>query len=130
VDFLRRVMQRMGFESRWIHLMMVCVRTTSYSVLLNGEPTGYIKPSRGIRQGDPLSPYLFLLCAEGIIGPPKAGWKEQRVNSGVSICRGGPKISHLLFADDSLFSVMLVQMNCRGLWRCLATYERASGQVD
>ena len=64
--FLERVMIRMGFERRWINLMMMCVRTTSYSVLLNGEPKRYIKPSRGIRQGGPLSPYLFLLCAEGL----------------------------------------------------------------
>jgi hypothetical protein len=60
--FLERVMRRMGFDKRWIHLTMTCVRTTSYSVLLNGEPTSFIKPSKGIRQGDPLSPNLFLLC--------------------------------------------------------------------
>ena len=61
-DFLRKIMHKLGFDERWIHLVMMCVCTTSYSILLNGEHTGYIKPTWGIRQGDPLSPYLFLLC--------------------------------------------------------------------
>jgi hypothetical protein len=126
--FLERVMQQMGFASRWIHLMMACVRTTSYSVLMNGEPTGYIKPSRGIRQGDPLSPYLFLFCAEGLSALLRQAGRERRIN-GVSICRGGPKISHLLFADDSLLFCDANTAECSRLLEVLTTYERASGQV-
>uniref|UniRef100_A0A2N9HCL8 Reverse transcriptase domain-containing protein n=1 Tax=Fagus sylvatica TaxID=28930 RepID=A0A2N9HCL8_FAGSY len=126
--FLERVMQQMGFARRWIHLMMTCVRTTSYSVLLNGETRGYIKPSRGIRQGDPLSPYLFLLCAEGLSALLRQAGRERRIN-GVSICRGGPKISHLLFADDSLLFYDASTEECSRLMEVLQTYERASGQV-
>ena len=58
-------MRRMRFYSRWIDLIMECVRTVSYSILVNREPRGMINPSKGIRQGDPLSPFLFLLCTEG-----------------------------------------------------------------
>ena len=59
-------MRKMGFHERWISLIMMCVTTVSYSVLINGEPKGKITPSRELRQGDPISPYLFLLCTEGL----------------------------------------------------------------
>ena len=67
-SFLENLMRKMGFCENWIGLMMVCVRTVSYSVLINGELKGMVYPSRGIRQADPLSPFLFLLCTEGLHG--------------------------------------------------------------
>ena len=65
-SFLRDIMNQMGFNDRWVALVMECVTTVTYSLLVNGEPQGNIKPSRGIRQGNPLSPYLFMLCSEGL----------------------------------------------------------------
>ena len=80
---------------------MECIKSVTYSVLVNGEAKGHIIPARGIRQGDPLSPYLFLLCSEGLNGLIQHAMDVREVE-GVSLCRNGPKISHLFFADDSL----------------------------
>ena len=65
-SFLETIMRKMGFHPKWVSLIKNCISTVTYSILVNGEPHGFLKPSRGIRQGDPISPYLFLLCAEGL----------------------------------------------------------------
>jgi hypothetical protein len=94
-------MRKIGFLDQWIQLVMKCVRTVTYSVLINGQPHGHIHPSRGIRQGGPLSPYLFLICAEGLSHLLHKA-KQERHITGLTIARGGPKINHLFFAYDSV----------------------------
>ena len=59
-SYLSSIMEKMGFTEHWINLMMLCVKTVTYSILVNGEPKGMITPTRGIRQGYPLSPIPVL----------------------------------------------------------------------
>ena len=62
--YMQQVLVKMGFHDRWVKLMMECITSATYLVLINGEPYGHIIPTRGLHQGDPLSPYLFLMCTE------------------------------------------------------------------
>ena len=94
-------MRKIGFNEKWIKLVMICVSSVHYAILVNGEPWGHIFPTMGIRQGDPISPYLFLLCLEALSALVTNANKEGLL-SGVPTSLEGPKISHLFFADNSL----------------------------
>ena len=91
--YLEAIMRRLGFHEKWIELMMMCVSTVSYSILINGEPKGKIVPSKGLRQGDPISTYLFLLCVEGLSAMLKKEVRDGNIK-GVAVSRGVPSISH------------------------------------
>ena len=93
---LEKIIEKLGFDIKWRKLFMQCITTISYAIKINGCLRGRIIPSRGIRQGDPLSPYLFLLCAEGLSALIKASMCNGSVE-GIAICRWGPKLSHLFF---------------------------------
>lgn len=124
---LERIMERLGFHDHWISLMMMCIKSVSYTVLLNGEPKGLIHSTRGIRQEDPISPYLFLLCGEGLSAMLKQEENRGCIN-GVSMCRRAPWISHLLFDDDSLIFYRANMTECSNIWKILREYEMASRQ--
>lgn len=123
----KKVMEKMGFGDKWVNLIMECISTVSYSILVNGEPKGDIKPSRGLRQGNPLSPYLFLLCSEGLNRLIPAAAREDEIR-GFSLCRNGPQISHLFFADDTLLFCRVVMGDFVKIQEILNLYEQASGQ--
>ncbi|KAG6627018.1 hypothetical protein CIPAW_15G093400 [Carya illinoinensis] len=81
-------MQQIGFAKKWIELIMFC-KPVTFSILINGEPIGLILPSRGIRQGDPLFPYLFLLGTEGLITLLNQAGLSKQI-SVIKVCRGAP----------------------------------------
>ena len=102
-SFIQAVLQRKGFHPTSIEWTMQCVKTVSYSFLINGSPMGDVVPSRGIRQGDPLSPYLFILCGDVLSGLCDRSQREGKLQ-GIRVATRSPRINHLLFADDTLFS--------------------------
>jgi hypothetical protein len=126
-EFLRSVMSNLGFDPRWIRLIMMCVTTANYEVLVNGIPAGRINPTRGIRQGDPISPYLFLICAEALSAMLTKADNEG-VLRGVPSSKRGPRLNHLFFADDSLLFCRADLSHWNRLSTLLKSYELASGQ--
>ncbi|KAA3468319.1 reverse transcriptase [Gossypium australe] len=126
-SFVQEIMRKMGFDPNWINSIMNCIATVSYSVVLNGQAGDIFHPSRGLRQGVPLSPFLFLICGEGLSSLMKKSIQEGHLK-GVKASRRGPQISHLLFADDY---ILFGEANERGagfIKRVLCEYGKCSGQ--
>lgn len=101
-NFLEKVLQCFRFPSIWIQWAMQCVSTTSFSILINGSSFGFFKPQRGVRQGDPLFPFLFVLAAEVLAQLIE---KEATCNGikGYKLTRDLIPITHLKFADDLFY---------------------------
>lgn len=127
-DFVRDCMLKMGFSGKWVALIMQCITTVTFSVKLNGEPTPFFNPSRGLRQGDPLSPYLFILISNVLTWLMQKAVAEGSIK-GIQLNRFCPKLSHLLFADDVIFFLDGTIVECQNLILTLKQYCYASGQA-
>ncbi|XP_057443227.1 uncharacterized protein LOC130735144 [Lotus japonicus] len=126
--FLRTVLSSMGFPQRMTDLIMNCVCTASFSVLLNGRPGVSFTSSRGLRQGDPLSPYLFILCAEVLSGLLLQAQENQAIH-GIRIAPQAPEVSHLFFADDSILFFRATEEEVEVVNQVLTVYQQISGQL-
>ena len=126
-NFLEALTIKMGFAEKWVEWIRICISSVSYQVLLNSELKGNITPSRGLRQGDPLSPFLFIILTEALISQLRGAEEEGRISE-LKIARACPSISHLLFADDNIFFCIANVQQCAELMKIIDTYGRASGQ--
>ena len=106
----------LGFHPRWRSLMMQCISSVTYAIRINGKPKGHIIPTQGLRQGNLLSPYLFLLCAKGLSALIKKAIVDGSMQ-GVSVCKGEPLLSHLFFAYDNIIFCKASIMECDSLQR-------------
>nr|XP_027109160.1 uncharacterized protein LOC113729030 [Coffea arabica] len=118
----------MGFCNTWIDWITSCLTTVNYSFNCNGEVKGFVSLGRGIRQRDPLSPYLFLICSEGFSNLPRKAEESKRI-TGVKISRQGPLLTHLFFADDSLIFCKANKQEAAEIMKVLKVHEIASGQL-
>lgn len=126
-EYLRSIMLKLGFHSDFVTLVMRCVTTVS-SIRINGVQTEAFRPTRGIRQGDPISPYLFLLCSEGLPCLLKS-FGPMHLSRGVKVGIHSPWTSHLLFVDDSIVFSEASQRGAERLMEILDMYNRGSGQL-
>jgi len=126
--YLQAILDKMGFCTRWVSWMMMCITSVEYHVIFNGDRIGPITPKRGLWQGCPLSPYLYIICDEGLSTIIKNRELRGQLH-GNRVCRTSPSVSHLLFADDSFFFCKATMAEAQSLKEILMHYENASGQA-
>ncbi|KAA3470357.1 reverse transcriptase [Gossypium australe] len=112
--FLERVMLKLGFLCGWVNKIMNCVQTVKYKVKYNSSLTDVIISERGLRQGDPLSPYIFLFCMDAFFR--------------IQASKDGPRINHLFFIDDALLFIRNHRSKVEACMKILDNFEKMSGQ--
>ncbi|XP_071688814.1 uncharacterized protein [Rutidosis leptorrhynchoides] len=125
-DFLMEVMGCMRFGSKWCKWISSCLSSAKISILVNGSPTREFTIGRGVRQGDSLSPFLFILAAEGLNILTKAT-VDRGLFKGVEIGNDKILVSHLQFADDTMFFGDWSSANARNLLNILKCFELSYG---
>ncbi|KAH7533562.1 hypothetical protein FEM48_Zijuj04G0144400 [Ziziphus jujuba var. spinosa] len=123
-QFITKVVKLWGFSEDFRRMIFSCISSVEFDLLINGSKMDTVNPERGIRQGDPLSPFLFILCSEIF-----TRLMEKNSNiQGIKICKEAPAISHLLYADDILVACRANDQNVKGIQEVLRLYSRWSGQ--
>ncbi|XP_042964739.1 uncharacterized protein LOC122298962 [Carya illinoinensis] len=126
--FLIHVLDSFGFSSQFCALINLCISSTWYSIMMNGTSLGFFKGERGLRQGDPLSPYLFVIMQETLSRLLKNAFQNGKIVR-FSQARGTPLISHLMYADDIIIFANGGKKSMRGLMEVLNLYETWTGQI-
>ncbi|KAJ9560947.1 hypothetical protein OSB04_006107 [Centaurea solstitialis] len=125
-SFLFQAMESMGFGSKWISWVEGCLKSARISVLVNGSPTNEFPMERGLRQGDPIAPFLFLIVAEGLhIMVEEA--LDKGLFKGVKVGSKEVQVSHLQFADDAVFLGDWNAENLENLIKILHCFHKVSG---
>jgi len=120
------MMERLGFCKRWIQWIRECLESATVSVLVNGSPSKEFKTSRGLRQGDPMAPFLFLIVAQGLAGLVKQATRKKLL-SGIKVGGKEVEINLLQFADDTLFVCESKVQNIMCIKAILRCFELSSG---
>uniref|UniRef100_A0A2N9GPM4 Reverse transcriptase domain-containing protein n=1 Tax=Fagus sylvatica TaxID=28930 RepID=A0A2N9GPM4_FAGSY len=126
--FLKAVLENFGFPDIFVNWIMECISSVSFSILINGGKSNFFTPTRGLRQGDPLSPYLFILCQEVL---SRIIEREHATGSiqGVKMNVGGPSFTNVMYADDIMLFAKASRREAAALNTCLEKYCDWSGQL-
>jgi hypothetical protein len=127
-SFLEAVLRAFGFNHKVVHLLMQCVCSVQFTLLLNGGIWSNFFPSCGLIQGDPLSPYLFILGSEVILRLLNRK-VQQGFLMGVKLGNSAPLISKLCYADDVILLCRARMDDVQSLMSCINTYCAWSGQM-
>ncbi|XP_026442294.1 uncharacterized protein LOC113341751 [Papaver somniferum] len=127
-NVLIAVLTRMVFFTKWCNLIMQCVSTINLAIMLNGVPCEFFKPSRGLRKGDPLSPYLFILCMEVLSRTLMDAENKGEIHE-IKITKKAPALSHLLFADDCIIFCKADRKEAENILNIFEKFSYGSGQM-
>ena len=121
-------MEAFGFSRRWINLIYQCISTPKFSILINGTPEGFFNASRGIRQGDPISPFLFIIMAETLGRAIKYAQTNFKIH-GIPVADNVEHTTHQQFADDTITAGLSTIPEAKSFKSILDKYTKASGQI-
>lgn len=125
-NFLDFVLDKKGFGLKWRKWINGCLRSANFSILINGRPRGKFEATRGLRQGDSLSPFLFILVVD-VLSRLTEKAKECRLIEGLTVGRENVEITHLQFADDTIFFLKEDEQNCNNMNMILESFCLISG---
>ncbi|RVW81741.1 LINE-1 retrotransposable element ORF2 protein [Vitis vinifera] len=125
-DFLDHVLEKKGFSPRWRSWMRGCLSSVSYAILVNGNAKGWVKAARGLRQGDPLSPFLFTIVAD-VLSRMLLKAEERNLLEGFRLGRNRCRVSHLQFADDTILFASPREEEVQTLKSLLLVFGQISG---
>uniref|UniRef100_A0A803QDX6 Reverse transcriptase domain-containing protein n=1 Tax=Cannabis sativa TaxID=3483 RepID=A0A803QDX6_CANSA len=126
--FLEVLLLKLGFHPRCVQLIMALVVSVRYWISSGGKFLGHTTPSWGIHQGDPLSPYLFIICTE-VLSSLIRKYETKGWIKGCQVARGAPHITHMFFANDSYLYCRAPEREAQMVMTLLEKYELASGQI-
>ncbi|XP_057417986.1 uncharacterized protein LOC130712164 [Lotus japonicus] len=125
--FIGRALLAYGFDEAWVGLVMILVRGVTYRYKLNGSTGSELQPRRGLRQGDPLSPYLFILAMD-FLSHMLLNAQNSNLLKGVNLARTAPPLTHLSFADDAILFAKAEEGELYQMQKILDQLSKASGQ--
>lgn len=127
-SFIENVLLKLGFCNAWVNRVMSCIASVKYNLLFSGKKVGSFTPHRGLRQGDPLSPYIFIFASD-VLSRVVSAFAEIKEFEGIKIARTCPVLTHCMFADDALFFLKASEKNCLSFKQILDWYCSAFGQM-
>lgn len=127
-SFIDAIMTPMNFPRATIKVVMDCISTVTFSIFINGNRIEEFYPERDVRQGDPLSSFLFIVTAEGMCAFLDDAANRNAIR-GFKVAKDAPAVTHLCFADDSIIFFRAKDADCTEIAKILNMYEEASGQL-
>eukprot|EP00253_Pinus_taeda_P035515 PITA_35515 len=124
--YLERILKAFGFCDRWVNWVISIISTPNFSILLNGAPTITFNASRGLRQGDPLSPFLFIIAAEGLGRYFRKEARERKIQ-GLRLWGNRTTVTHQQFVDDIMICCKATLKEVKRIKKILEIFMESSG---